>query len=209
MSEFVRRVGAGELVVACAPGLEKLAHTLLAALAQRDRIGPALRAGSRTQFGWSVLTLRAEAGRLRVCEPDFAGDLANNLSDRVDRTLEVIRDQSEVLRRAGAEGMDARWDVEIVVVPESALDAPAVFLRREEPSGPDDSGWLIGNLDDPPAPGDTEGATAIRVHRLLKRRPFLLRALAFPTGWFVAVRDNEILDVRDASGRPRWPAVSD
>ena len=204
MTDVRGRVAAGEIVAACRDDLAPLARAMLAAFAQRDRAGPALHDGSRVQFGWSVLTLRRDNDALRVCEPDFGGDPFADFSARVDVSLAVIREQAAVLRRTGATGMDARWDAHVIIVPATALAAPGVFLRREAPSGPEDSGWLIGDVDHPPAQAEVEAADAVPVYRLLALRPFLLRLLALPVGWFIRVSGERIEEVIDVDGKTQW-----
>lgn len=199
--ELTGRVAAGSLVLACDAALAPLGRDVLRTLEQRDAQQPALVAGSRVQFGWSVLTLVPDGDALRVFAPDYARDPMRDLDRSLDVTLSVILRQTSLLRELGASGLDARFDSFVIMARDTGTDG--VFLRRQTPTQADDSGWSMGNLDDPPSPDDTAAFDAVRVYTLLRLRPAVIPLLALPPEWFVAMRGERIERIVDDAGRVR------
>jgi hypothetical protein len=107
--------------------------------------GLKLQDGTRIQMGWSVLTIKAQEGALRVYEPDFDRDPFEDLKPGVQTTLRVPAGQVLVLGMIEETGVDARFD-QSVVVHQDALDQEHIFLRRDVSSAPQDSGWLIADV---------------------------------------------------------------
>jgi hypothetical protein len=197
------RIAAGQLLLECDAEFAVAGENALKALAGRDAKGPALAAGSRVQFGWSVLTMAPEPEGLRVMAPDYARDPMRDLDRSLDATFRVVRDQVEVLRSTGATGLDARFDSLILL--DRRLETSAdLFLRRGSPAN-EDSGWVVGDLHEPPPSEDPSALRAVRVYELLKIRPSLLAPLALPEGWFVAMLADRIDRVIDESAKDRWP----
>lgn len=201
---FNAPISAGELRLECDAAFASRAHSTLRVLAERDARRPALAAGSRVQFGWSVLTMQAEPGGLRVMAPDYSRDALHKLDPNLDETFRVVGAQVAVLRATGATGVDARFE-SMVLVDRRAKAAAGLFLRRLESVDKNDSGWVIGDLNDPPAPNDTSTLEATRVYQLLRTHPAALQLLALPVGWFAALRADRIVKILDESDRDRWP----
>ncbi len=71
---LVGYVAGGPLIAECDAALADLGRELLVLLAARDRSGLVLVAGSKVQFGWSLLTLIAQDNELHIAAPDYARD---------------------------------------------------------------------------------------------------------------------------------------
>jgi hypothetical protein len=189
--ELSMRMGAFTVILECDWRFEEAGNAVLRKFVELDRKSPALKDGSRIQFGWAVLTLHSDDAGLRVYEPDYLGDALHGLNRTLDLTFEVIMEQTDVLRREGAEGLDARFDDYMTARP-GAIEAADIFLMRQSSRRANYTGWFLGDLaqlED----GDTEEELeALRVFELLKRRRSAMKVLALPPGYAVVMRGDEI-----------------
>jgi len=194
---LVEREVAGRLLRArCA---ERNAHRASSALAafERGSIAP----GATLRFGWSALRLRDIGNALDVLEPDFdAWPRAQRWRDGIDVTLDIAEAQARLLRRTGVDSDDAAFDEALLAVP-GAVDSPRVFLRRVEAVAADDSGWLLGPLDDPESLSRADELEPVAIAALVARRPALLAPLMLPVGFIAIVVGASVQQVLDGAGR--------
>src|ERR1035438_2207678 len=162
-----RSVNSTDLIVECDQSLKPAAEDVVKKLESLHREGLALHDGVRIRFGWSVLTLRAEDHSLRVCEPAFDRDPFHDVNPTIDVTLRVLVSQVRVLKRVGESGTDGSFE-EFLLVRNGALEAPSIFLRRQNRASDQDSGWFAGDLDHIESAGGD--LTPIRVYELLDRQ---------------------------------------
>ena len=178
-----------------------LGESVLEKLRELDAAGPHLHAGSQIQFGWSILTLRPEGEGLRVCEPDYLGDILQ-LKPTVDVTLDILRQQVPLLRAVGEDGVDARYDQELAANPE-AFATDDVFLKRDAPEFSEDTGWFLGKLTDLETARPADDLESVHVYELLRRRPALMAILALPQGYLAIIRGETIAAVFDPNMKLR------
>jgi hypothetical protein len=179
------------LLLDCGEHFKEAGVSMLKKLAELDHHGPALKDGTRVQFGWTVLTLCSEMTYLRVYEPSYLGDALHALHSNLDLTLKVMTEQAEILRRENVEGLDARFDHYVVAWP-GALGATNIFLKRQGSEQPDNTGWFIGDLDRLEEQHSDEELEAWQVFQILQRRQSVMKFLALPPGYAVVLRGNEI-----------------
>lgn len=196
-----RRIRGVNVVISCLDSFGAQAEGLLDKLEELDRRGPQLRDGTTIQFGWARLTLRLEGDELVVCEPSFGtAEVDSQLSRSVDDTLIVLLEQTELMQKIGVEqSQDVDYHQKVVVA-EGALDCAHVYMVRQNPSGPDDSGWFIGDAENPDRSKDPENLRSMQVHELV-RQTHLMSALILPTGFMVTFLGGMLETVADASGR--------
>jgi len=196
-------IGGQDLAVECDARLRGSAEALLDRLRTLSDEGIALQAGSRIQYGWSVLTLQAEGGLLRLCEPDFDGDALHHIRPTLDTSLDIFEQQTQVLHRSSLTGMQILFSDDLFVR-NRALEAPHQFLKRQVPAGGQDSGWYIGNLDRIEAGEPDDDSEIIQVFELLRRRPALLQVLMLPPRTLVVFRADAISEILDEDGNSHW-----
>jgi hypothetical protein len=193
---LTERIGTHTILIECADSNAEQARALLMKLRQLHSAGPPLRAGSKIQFGWSVLSLQQKTeNTLRVVEPDFDGDISAT-RPVVDVTLEVLKAQVGLLHSVREEGVDARYD-QMIIATRNWLETPDLFLKRDLPQFPEDTGWFIGYLDDLEAARPPHETQALYVYELLILRPALMQLLALPPGYLAIVNGETIRAVLD------------
>ena len=195
-----RTIGAFEVVASCPEEFDPQADAILDVLAGLHQQKP-LRDGMTVLFGWSLLTLRWQNGRLEVWEPDFAGDPLSDSRPGVGTTLSVIVAQAALLKRVRVEPVDVRFD-DLIVVSETIAGADQLYLFRSKPED-GDCGWSITDAEYP-ADENGDNMTALRVWQLLQIRPEVLQALCLPQGFAVVVARDRIQAVLDPTGADRW-----
>jgi hypothetical protein len=194
-----RAVGGRTLRAQCGRRNERRAASALNAF---ERLG-APSPGVELRFGWSVLRLEDDGdGVLMAFEPDFAAWPERRWRDTIDVTLDVLEAQAQLLRRTGAVAEDVTFDQVVLAAP-GALDEPRAFMRRMDARAPEDSGWVIGALDDPEALSLAARLEAVTVAALVARRPSLLQPLPLPEGYIAIVTGNAVVNVLDGAGRER------
>lgn len=196
-----RTIGGRAVSAACAAYQRPLAEDLLTTLeriAQKDPLRP----GVKIRFGWSMLTLREEIGGLVACEPDFDGDPLRDVRPRVDTTLDVLAQQTVLVRKVGVRPVDVGFE-QFVVVAHGALDSRTLNLFRSDPELDDDTGWTVSSPDQPGSPEDPNSFEAIRVFVFLRRRPVVLSALGLPPEFAVVIDGDRISAVLGPDGRNR------
>jgi hypothetical protein len=191
MTQLIRSLGNTSLILECGEQFHKAGHSMLNKLAELDHQGPSLNDGSRVQFGWTVLTLRSEMQYLRVCGPDYLGDALHALDCNLNLTLEVMTEQTGILRSKNVEGLDARFD-DYVLAWSGALCATNLFIRRQGSERLDNTGWFIGDLDHLEDEHSEEDIKAWRVFEVLQQRRSLMKFLALPPGYTVVMRGDEV-----------------
>jgi hypothetical protein len=203
-----RRVDDEVVTIECDASLEDAAGDVLETLRRLARSGTKLRDGYRMRFGWSVLTLRAEDGGFRVCEPRFSGDPRTELSPTLDTTLAVLVAQVHWLRRLGVQGEDVVFDQQVVLA-EGALDASEIFALRGSPTSEADTGWSVASVPAEDEAVGQRGLTALPVHRLVDAAPDLLPILTLPEGYLVTLHEGEVVEITDPQGEVRWAGAEE
>jgi hypothetical protein len=192
-----------ELVVECDARLRESAEALFSQLRALSNGGYPLNAGSTVRYGWSILTLRAETDSLRVCEPAFDQDPFNEMCPTLDNTLKVFEEQAQLVGRAGVGEVSVLFSDE-AFVRNKALEASDLFLKRQQPAGPEDSGWYIGNMDSIEVDDSENSSEVVRIFELLRRRPAILQALTLPPEYLVVLRGDTVSEILDKDGINHW-----
>lgn len=194
-----REVAGRTLRARVAPRNERRAGSALTAFDRLGRPEP----GAQLRFGWSALRLEPEeGGALLACEPDFSAWPQRGWTDTIDVTIDVLEAQAQLLRRTGADGEDIAFEQVVLAAP-GAIEEPSAFMRRVEAIGAQDSGWLVGALDDPEALTRAEELEPVPIAALVTRRRSLLQTLALPVGYIAIVDGETVAQVLDAAGRER------
>lgn len=196
-----RRIHGLRIRAECSRKHAAAAGHVLDAFENLSASGVRICAGSQIRFGWSLLRLFEDGEGLRIKEPDFGRWPQQFWTETIDVTIEVLGAQTNLLRNLRLDGEDACFDQKIIAA-RDAISQPAVFLKRGSAASSDDSGWLLGAVDDPEAlsHGPLE---AVLIANLVDRRPALLQALTLPVG-FIAIFAGPVLEqVIDAGGTAR------
>ena len=82
-----------------------------------------------------------------------------------------------------------------MVASSGALAQPEIFLRRADTLTEEDSGWLLGTLEDPEALTRGEDLEGVWIASLVGRRRALLQALTLPAGYIVVFSGDSIEQV--------------
>ncbi|MDB5145997.1 MAG: hypothetical protein JWQ57_17, partial [Mucilaginibacter sp.] len=121
--------------------------------------------GMQVRFGWSMLRLQENGHVLQVTEPDFDNWPAQNWNNNLNTTLRVLSAQTALLHRLKMEGEDVYFDQAVILV-RNVLPQSDIFMRRTLSTLPDDSGWLIGSLNNPEELSDDSKIEAMQITRL-------------------------------------------
>ena len=192
-----RQVGGRTLRARCEPRNERRAASALSAL---ERLGD-LTEGAELRFGWSAFRLADDGdGVLVACEPDFGAWPNRDWRATIDVTLDVVEAQTQLLRSTGATGEDVAFDQVVLAAP-GAIEEPRAFMRRVGALAPEDSGWLVGAIDDPEALSASDRLEAVAIAALVRRRAGLLPALTLPEGSVAILTGASVEMVLDAAGR--------
>lgn len=186
--------------IECADAYAPMADNVLDVFEQLANAGSSIASGMQIRFGWSLLHLLAGADGLRVAEPDFARWPERHWNPTLDITLDVLAAQTSLLRHFDIEGEDVFYDQVILAAPGS-LAQPNIFLRRAAYAMAEDSGWLLGSLEDPEALSRAEELDAVSIASLVYRHPALLQALTLPPGFIAVFADSVLQQIYDAAGR--------
>lgn len=190
----------------CSAENERRAASVLDVFERLAGSGSPLRPGFQIRFGWSLFRLVEEAGEtdeenaLRVTEPDFAAWPEERWVPTIDLSLDVLAAQTSLLRGLDVDAEDVFFDQKVIAAP-GAIEASGVFLRRGDRLTEEDSGWLLGTLEDPEALTRGEGLEGLWVASLVERRPALLQALVLPAGFIAIFSGDSIDQILDAAGR--------
>jgi hypothetical protein len=161
-------------------------------------VGP----GTQIRFGWSMLRLIEDGDGLRVTEPDFWMWPEQQWSRSIDVTLDVTAAQVRLLAAVEADGEDA-WFDQALVAARGAIQQRGVFLRRVTSVSEEDSGWLLGALNDPEALADDDRLERWEIASLVAARSTLLQVLTLPRGFVAIVVGDSIERVLDGAGNER------
>jgi hypothetical protein len=197
-----REAGARRILAECSPEHERRAASVLDVFAKLAGPGAPPRPDTQIRFGWSLLRLAEDGDALRVTEPDFAVWPEERWVPTIDVTLEVLAAQTSLLHHLDVDGEDAFFDQAVIAAPR-ALAEPDVFLRRTDSASAEDSGWLLGTVDDSEALTRGQALESVLIASLVDRRRELLQALALPIGFIVVMSGSSIEQVFDAAGRER------
>ncbi|MEW5740560.1 MAG: hypothetical protein AB1938_16650 [Myxococcota bacterium] len=173
-------------------------EALLDKLAELDARGPPLEDGTTIDFGWSRLALaEVDENVLEVEEPFFGDDPVRRRLLGAHDTLDVAQAQVDVLRKVGVDGVDARFDTQ-VIVRRGCLGTERIYLKRDAPQGRS-SGWYIGEVERPDV--EEQDLEVVTVADVFKKRRYAMRVLALPPG-YMAVLDGDFIEaVLDAEGK--------
>lgn len=93
---------------------------------------------------------------------------------------------------------------EYLIMEVEAVGCTRLFLVREPAARDGDSGWFLGGLDGVSGYEPPPEHAAIRVGELLARRQELESILAFPAGWLIVIRDDNLEAMFDGDNATRW-----
>jgi hypothetical protein len=202
-----RNIQGRPICVECGEAYARMAANVLDAFSglaeSRAPLGP----GTQIRFGWSVLRLVEEGPAWRVTEPDFTRWTEGYWASTLDTTLRVLSMQTSLLHRLGVTGEDAFCD-QWLFAASNALTHANVFLRRGASRSAEDSGWLLGALEDPDALARGDNLEAFLLASLVVSRPALLEAVVLPRGFIAIYSGNSLDQVFDAAGHHRLDANS-
>jgi hypothetical protein len=194
-----RRIAGRTLRARCGRRNERRAASALSAFERLDDVA----AGMQLRFGWSALRLQEDGDdALVACEPDFGAWPQQRWNDTIDVTLDVLAAQLRLLRSTGADGEDVAYDQVVLAAP-GAIEQSRAFMRRTGALGAQDSGWLVGALDDPEALSAAGELEAVAVAALVRRRPSMLQPLLLPEGYVAVLAGEAVEQVLDGAGRER------
>ena len=196
-----RRVASQNVRAACAQAHARAAENVLDTFEKLAQSGKELRAGTQIRFGWTLFRLTDEANGLLVSEPDFAAWPEERWVSTIDKSLEVLAAQVRLLHRLDVDGEDAFFDQFVITAPGS-VSQPKVFLRRDASISSEDSGWVLGGVEDPEAL-TRDDLERIAIANFVQLRPPFLQALSLPVGFIVQFSEDSIEQIFDAGGRAR------
>lgn len=185
----------------CSEPYTAAVQSLLSDFAGMHQRGPQLKNGSRVRYGWVDLQLSQIENVLHICEPDFLNDITHFIP-WLDTTLMVLASQAKIIQAAGCAPKNTLYTDQIILA-RGCLEKPGVYLERQEPSRPDDSGWYIGSTSRESTPPN-ENLEAIRAYQLLSSRPALMQVLALPVAYLAVFDQSRLVKVVDAQDHPVW-----
>lgn len=186
------------------PGLEQL---LLGYFEREVAGGATFKPGQSVQLGWATLRLvQRDDGTLGVLEPDLAHEL--KWVESVEQSLLETWRQKEVLESLGlAARADYPRQALQAIVCSRAWEQPTLVLGRTEPTGPTDSGWFVGCMDDAHDHQVPEALGVVPLIEIAVRVPPLAQFFALPAGADVVVTGRPRLTARVfLDGEERIPA---
>jgi hypothetical protein len=200
-----RDVAGARLRARCSPHHRVRAGSALQAFGGLEHEVGKLRVGTSIRFGWSLLRLFGTGEDvLEAREPNFAAWPADAWSPTIDRTLDVVAAQVTILRRVGAEPLDATFDQYLVTIP-GVLEQPTVFVRRDPRQGADDSGWTLAPLSDPDALTTASDVRPVTLAVAAVRRPAVAAVLTLPLDYIAVIDGEYVMRVYDDTGHERLP----
>ncbi len=117
----------------------------------------------------------------------------------------MLTAQVRVLHRLDVDGEDAYFDQFVIAAP-GTLSQPKIFLRHGESISAEDSGWLLGSVEDPEALARETALERVAIASFVRLRPALLQAFTLPRDFVVMFSGDAIEQVFDAAGRERGSA---
>lgn len=146
------------------------------------------------QIGWMVTKLApGPSGHLVITEPDMK-TIPIEFVDSVDNTLRHLRSQKDSVESAGPDVALAFPSLigQSAVVHKNYQSAREVLLDRAESDGAD-SGWWLSDLADRAGNQDAANFTRVSLYQLAIDRPDLVKFLAFPSGYKIALTLDGII----------------
>ena len=188
----------------CSDAHARMSANVLDVFERLAASGTPLKPGTQIRFGWSLLRLVEDGNALRVTEPDFVLWPEQHWTPTIDTTLKTLAAQTSLLHRLDVDGEDAYFDQVMIAAP-GALAQPKIFLRRGSSISAEDSGWLLGTVDDPEALTRDDSLETVLIASLVARRPALLQALTLPSGFVALFSGDSLEQIFDSAGRARFP----
>lgn len=197
-----RKVGSQIVRADCSQAYARAANSVLNEFEKLAGSGKPLKAGTKIRFGWTLLHLIDYDTSLLITEPDFVNWPQEGWSRTIDTSLEVLTAQVSLLHRLDVDTEDAYFDQFMITTSGGPLQ-PRIFMRRESSISSEDSGWLLGSVEDPEALARESGLERIAIASLVSVRRSLLQAITLPPGFIVTYSGDSIEQIFDAGGRQR------
>ena len=194
-----REIHGHRIVAECSESNSRTAASVLDTFMRLAASGTPIRVGTQIRFGWSLLRLADDRGALRVTEPDFARWPEPHWVPTIDVTLNTLAVQTQLLHRLKVDGEDVFFDQSIIAA-RGAVEQPNIFLRHGSSIAAEDSGWVLGTLDDPEALSRGEDLEAVSIASLVVHRPGLLQVLTLPSDFVVLFSGDLVEQIYDADG---------
>jgi len=151
-----------------------------------------LRNGFVISMPWAPLILAGDGEGYALTSPDFSRDPLAETTDDLSILLWVLVEQSRLLRQAGVDGAGVAFDDKVVMA-DGVLSEPDVYLERTADAPHGDSGWYVGPTDR----RQVDEYRSCYAFELLRSRPGLIQALAFPPGFLLVFDGDSIKAILD------------
>lgn len=192
----------GTIVVACPERLTGLGEWVANSLAKV----PQLQEGLPFWIGAAPAVLRQRGSEWWACEPDLENPGTVRTWDVFDAL--VLRALSEQVCEATGVAFTRIPMSGMVLVFRDSMRDELVFLRRDEPAGPPDTGWYLqrlADLDDRTT-SDRRNLAPMSVFQVYVRRPALLGVMMLPVGWVGLFERHKLAELIDPANRVVWKA---
>ncbi len=192
----------GTIVVASPERLVALGEWVAGSLAKV----PQLQEGLPFWIGTAPAVLCQRGGEWWACEPDLENPGTVRTWDVFDAL--VLRALSEQVCAATGVTFTRVPMMGMVLVFRDSMRDELVFLRRDQPSAPEDTGWYLQVLEDldDRTTSDRRNLAPMSVYQVYVRRPALLAVMMLPVGWVGLFERHKLVQVLDPDNRVVWKA---
>lgn len=150
---------------------------------------------SNIQIGWGFYTVHQVGSEYQIMARDLLGDPFEEVAEDLSLSLEIFAQQRKMFMLTRVIPKETTFQ-DTLIVQKAALKASEIYLVRNEPANPSDSGWYMGCLGGKVSnnPGDHE---LIYTYELLKFCKEALAAIQLPIGTMCIIKNGKLIEIVD------------
>ena len=164
-------------------------------LQQEDALYHVIKSNSTIQIGWGFYKVMQVDGAYQIVACDLSGDPFQAMTDDLSLSLEIFAKQRKILSITKAEPQETSFQ-DTLIVQKAAVKAGRIYLQRDEPGSPGDSGWYMGAIG-VNASSDPSEYARIYTYELLKFCKEALSVMQLPVGTICVIEDGELIEIVD------------
>lgn len=179
----------------CDDGLRETAAFFASILRQEDRTHHILHPGHTLQIGWGAYRVLPAEGGCQLAACDLLRDPFREVTTDLSLSLELFAGQRRILSATKAPPVETTFQ-DTLVLHRAALTAPKVYLLRDTPTTPGDSGWYMGALG-VKAPQEPSAYRKLYTYQLLPICKEAISVLQLPVGTIAVFEAGQLIEIVD------------
>lgn len=183
-----------------ADALKDTADFFSTILQNEDAAHHVLRDNHTLQIGWGFYKILQKGGEYQVMACDLLGNPFQAMTEDLSLSLMIFERQNRIINSTKIVPEHTTSFQDTMIVQRAAVNAPRIYLQRNEPASREDSGWYMGAIDEKASDDPSEYAR-LYTYQLLRICKEALSVMQLPVGTLCVFENGRLIEAVDQDNR--------